>query len=292
METRWLYVTSEELEKLRDEVKGVCVIPMGAIEKHGLHLPLGTDIIQASYFAYAASQIEPVCVFADFPFGNLSCGHPSTPCGTISLPMETEFLLLEQLCDQIGRYGFRKILIVNDHGGNNAWLTAFLEQLGNKKKNYVVGVCDSFFGYTYRKIEELLTKEGPGSVPELTPEDEKILLRYYENKVPTGHACLTETARVMGIVPEAVKLDRLGRESGKSQHLTDHFKAAGIEIRDDGWFEDYPNNYASEVDPVDCTETIGKAFVRIAVERIANAYKVFKEDENLLKWLDQRQKGW
>ena len=49
METRWLYVTSEELEKLRDEVKGVCVIPMGAIEKHGLHLPLGTDIIQASF---------------------------------------------------------------------------------------------------------------------------------------------------------------------------------------------------------------------------------------------------
>ena len=43
---------------------------------------------------------------------------------------------------------------------------------------------------------------------------------------------------------------------------------------------------------MDCTETIGKAFVRIAVERIANAYKVFKEDENLLKWLDQRQKGW
>ena len=125
-----------------------------------------------------------------------------------------------------------------------------------------------------------------------SPEDEQILLRYYKNKVPTGHACLTETARVMGIVPEAVKLDRLGRESGKSQHLTDHFKAAGIEIRDDGWFEDYPNSYASEVDPVDCTETIGKAFVRIAVERIANAYKVFKEDENLLKWLDQRQKGW
>ena len=97
METRWLYVTSEELEQLRDQVGGVCVIPMGAIEKHGLHLPLGTDIIQASYFAYAASQIEPVCVFADFPFGDLSCGRPSSPCGTISLPMETEMLLLEQL---------------------------------------------------------------------------------------------------------------------------------------------------------------------------------------------------
>ena len=290
METRWLYVTSENLEKLRDAVKGVCVIPMGAVEKHGLHLPLGTDILQASYLAYAASQMEPVCVFPDFPFGDLSCGHPSTPCGTISLPMETEFLLLEQLCDQIGRYGFRKILILNAHGGNNAWLTAFLEKLGNKKKNYVVGICSDFFVETYRKIEELLTKQG--SVPELTPEDQQVLLRYYENKIPTGHGCLTETARVMGIVPEAVKLDRLGIESGKSRHLTDHFRAAGIEIRDDGWFEDYPYNYAAEVDPADCTETIGKAFVRISTEKIANAFKVFKEDENLLAWQEARQKGW
>ncbi len=36
-----------------------------------------------------------VCVFPGIPFGDLSCGHPSTPCGTIPLPMSTEFLLLE-----------------------------------------------------------------------------------------------------------------------------------------------------------------------------------------------------
>ena len=168
METRWLYVTSEGLEKLRDEVGGVCVIPYGAIEKHGLHMPLGTDILQAEYYAYEASKIEPVCVFPGIPFGDMSCGHPSTPCGTISLPMATEFTLLEQLCDQIGRYGFHKILILNDHGGNNAWLTAFLEQLGNKKKDYVVMVRNDFqYGYkgVLKDIDE-------GEVfPELLPED-------------------------------------------------------------------------------------------------------------------------
>ena len=292
METRWLYVTSEELPKLCDAAKGVCVIPMGAVEKHGLHLPLGTDILQSSYLTYEASQVEPVCVFPDFPFGDLSCGHPGTPCGTISLPMETEFLLLEQLCDQIGRYGFHKILIINGHGGNNAWLTAFLEQLGNKKKNYVVGVSNSAMVYSYRKMEELLTKHGSESVPELTPEDEQIMLRYYRDKIPTGHGCFTETARIMAIAPDSVKLHRLGIESGKCRHKTDYFKEAGIEIRDDGWFEDYPCSYASEADPVDCTENISKALIRIATERIANAFKVFKEDENLLKWHNERQKDW
>ena len=86
--------------------------------------------------------------------------------------------------------------------------------------------------------------------------------------------------------------DRLGIETGKCQHKTDYLKEAHIQIRDDGWFEDYPYSYAAEVDPVDCNARIGKAAFRWEVERIAHAYKVLKEDENLLKWLDERQKGW
>lgn len=292
METRWLYMNCEELEQLRDKTGGVCVIPYGAIEKHGLHMPLGTDILQAEYYAYEAAKIEPVCVFPGIPFGDLSCGHPSTPCGTISLPMSTEFLLLEQLCDQIGRYGFHKILILNDHGGNNAWLTAFLEQLGNKKKNYVVAVTHSFYVETYRELLDLVVSSPSGTVPELTAEDEATLTRYYNDKIPTGHACLTETSRVMAIAPGTVKLDRLGIESGKNRHVSDKFAAAGIEIRDDGWWEDYPYNYASEVDPADATETIGRALNRLAIEHIANAFKVFKEDEELLRRHNEKLNDW
>ena len=68
METRWLYRTSGDFAELRDAAGGVCVIPMGCIEKHGTHLPLGTDILKGSEVTYRASQIEPVCVFADFTF--------------------------------------------------------------------------------------------------------------------------------------------------------------------------------------------------------------------------------
>ena len=48
METRWLYNTSETLPNLCEAADKTCVIPMGCVEKHGLHLPLGQDIIQAS----------------------------------------------------------------------------------------------------------------------------------------------------------------------------------------------------------------------------------------------------
>lgn len=292
METRWLYVTSEELEQLREKTGGVCVIPYGAVEKHGLHMPLGTDILQAEYYAYEASKAEPVCVFPGIPFGDMSCGHPSTAPGIISIPMETSFLLLEQLCDQIARYGFNKILILNAHGGNYAWQTAFLEQLGNKKKDYVVAIVKTFMVKTYRDLLETVVTQPSGTIPELTPEDEAVLKRYHDENIPTGHGCLTEAARLMDIAPGSVKLDRLGIESGKHHHKTDKFASAGIEIRDDGWWEDYPHNYAAEKDPVDATATIGRALNRMAIERIANAFKVFKEDEDLLRWQNERLKGW
>ena len=48
METRWLYNTPETLLNLREVSNGTCIIPMGCVEKHGLHMPLGTDIIEAS----------------------------------------------------------------------------------------------------------------------------------------------------------------------------------------------------------------------------------------------------
>lgn len=293
MEKRWLYVTSEGLERLRDQVGGVCVVPMGAVEKHGLHLPLGADMIQAHHVVSLAAELEPVCIFPDLPFGDISRGDPATPTGTISIPMETNFLLLEQLCDQIARYGFRKILLVTGHGGNFAWLTAFLEQLGNKKKNYVAATaCVALKINVIYNLAKYLEANGPGSIPELTAEDEALVLHFWRNKIPSGHGCMGETALVMAAAPDTVKLNRLGIESGKSLHVSDKFAAAGIEIRDDGWYEDYPTNYAAEVDPVDCNERIGKAAARFEAERLANAFKVFKEDEDLLNWLNKRQEGW
>ena len=97
METRWLYTTSENFTALRDASADTCIIPMGCVEKHGLHLPLGTDMLQASYIAYQASQLETVCVFPDFAFGDVPENYPGFFPGSIMLPLETEMLLLEQL---------------------------------------------------------------------------------------------------------------------------------------------------------------------------------------------------
>ena len=290
METRWLHITSEDFHKIREASKGVCVIPMGCVEKHGLHLPLGTDILEGSGVTYEASKIEPFCVFPDFTFGELAVNHPSRPDGTITLTVETEMLLLEELCEQISLNGFKKILIMNAHGGNRWWLSTFLRRLGNRKRDYVVAVY--FIGLpALHEMGEYLLEHGSGSIPELTPDDEKYLIDCAVNGIKAGHGGLAETAYMLGFYPEDVHMERLGIESGQSTHIADKFKEAGIEIDSNGWNFNYPNAYQAD-DPVGCTPTIGKAQIRIEAHRLANAVRVMKEDELLLTENERRNKDW
>lgn len=285
METRWMYHTSGSFAELREAAKGTCLIPMGCVEKHGLHMALGTDMMIASTVAYMASQIEPVAVFPDLNFGDVPERRNEHTDGTLTLPVETQFLLLEQLCDQIYINGFRKILLYNTHGGNNSWISAFIRNLDNKEKRYTVAKVFVEEQAPYPMAQKLL-KEGSGSIPELTPEDEALLIRYAEENIVLGHACFGEGSFIMGIAPETMRLDLLGKESGLSTGESAPYKKVGIALKSGGWHLDYPNAYCGH-DPYGMNERIGAAALRMEAERLARAIKFFKEDEKLLAMIDK-----
>ena len=291
METRWLYRTSENFHELREAAMDTCVIPMGCVEKHGLHLPIGTDIIAASHVAYVASQMETFCVFPDFTFGDFPENCPGAPAGTITIKLETQMNLLEEICEQIARHGYKKIIIYNGHGGNRAWLQAFAGRLYNKKRNFVFGKMEVELPLPHAMAKVILEK-GESAFPELTKEDVNLILKYHEESMTGGHACMSETAYIMGIEPKSVHLDRLGIESGANLHKADYLLNAGIMLRDGGWGINYPNAYACDPDPIGCNERIGKACIRMEAERVAAAMKLFKEDKNVLTWHEEMQKGW
>ena len=283
METRWLYCNSKDFPALREASKKTCIIPVGSIEKHGLHLPLGTDMLHASVIAYMASQLETVTVAPDCWFGDVPGAQPE---GSMTFRHDLMMDMLENLCDQIGNQGYEKILLCNGHGGNGAWLHLFQRRLENKKKPYAVLRT----GFTYpagSMMGEFLLENGMDSIPELTQSDAEYLVDFYKGKKLWGHACLGETAHMMGICPENVHLENLGIESGKSTEAATYLAKAGVLPIDDGWELNYPNFYCAE-DPVGCTETIGKASLRIAAEQLAAKIKVLKEDENIMKWHFER----
>lgn len=282
METRWLYTTSENFITLRETSKDTCIIPMGCVEKHGMHLPVGTDILQASHIAWIASQLETVCVFPDFTFGDLGENTRRTPIGSISISLETQMRLLEELCEQIAKNGFKKIMIYNGHGGNVSWISAFLRKLENKPHDYVLVNVNIKCGIMERMARELL-QQGTGTFAELTSEDEKFILACGEKKLKDGHSGYSETAYMLGANPESVHMERLGIVSGKSRNLTGIYKAAGIQIRDYGWEINFPDWIDSD-DATGCNERIGKVALRMEAERLAKAIKIIKEDKNLIKW--------
>ena len=285
METRWMYHTSASFGELREASKKTCLIPMGCVEKHGLHMALGTDMLVASKIAYLASQIETVTVFPDMNFGDVPERKNEHTDGTLTLPVETQFLILEQLCDQIYLNGFRKILLYNAHGGNNSWISAFIRNLDNKDKKYTVASVFVEEQAPHNMAKKLLS-EGSGSIPELLFEDEELLIKYHKENMVIGHACFGEGSFMMGIAPETMRFDLLGKESGLPTGDSAPYRRVGINLKSGGWHLEFPNAYCG-TDPYGMNERIGAAALRMESERLAKAIKFFKEDEKLLAMIDK-----
>lgn len=291
METRWLYTTSPNFAALREASKQTCVIPMGCVEKHGPHLPVGTDIIEGSAIAYMASQLETVCVAPDFTFGDtLPASAPTAPDGYITISLNTMMTLLEEMCEQAAKNGFKKVVVLNFHGGNSSWLSTFARNLYTKKRNYEFFICHPVLVAPHKMAEKIIA-EGAQVFPELTEEDVALLLKYHEENMLVGHGGFGETSYIMGVTPGSVKLETLGTEDGHSTHIMDYLNKEKISIQSNGWDYNYPNAYGGD-DPVGCNERIGKAALRMAAEIYARQFKIIKDDELVLKLQEERQKGW
>ncbi len=99
----------------------LAVFPVGATEQHGPHLPVGTDFFTVEHIARvaaaeAAAQI-PVLVAPTMPFG--SSQHHLPFGGTMSLDTETYFRVIYDLVESLITSGFRRVFILNGHGGNH-----------------------------------------------------------------------------------------------------------------------------------------------------------------------------
>lgn len=92
-----------------------CVLPIGSTEQHG-YLSLAVDLILAEKVAADAAEPLGVPVFPVMPYG-VAPYFASYP-GSISLRVETLLAVVRDLLDSVRRAGFRRVLIVNGHGGN------------------------------------------------------------------------------------------------------------------------------------------------------------------------------
>lgn len=158
------------------------ILPIGATEAHGRHLPLGTDTFQPQWVADELSERIDAVVAPAVPYGN----HSSTRAmpGTVGLRFDTLRSLITDILGSLVEDGVRRILVISGHAGG-AHLTAVKE------------ACKDIVSRSDAKVMMLT--------------DFDLALEFgKENGVDPadGHGGLMETARVMAIRPETVREDR------------------------------------------------------------------------------------
>ena len=216
---KWSELTSVNFKKTVEECAGVCLLPLGVIEKHGDHLPLGTDLFTGMEVACRAAEIEPAIVFPEYYFTQIHEAKHQPGC--LAIKAEVMWKLLENVCDEIARNGLKKIIFVNAHGGNNSFLPYFVQMMLEKQKDYIIylskgGGRDPEFQKKWNELKE-------------TDED--------------GHAGESETSVILAIRPELAKMEDISEKPGKSLGRLDHLPNVATPV---SWYARYPDHYAGD----------------------------------------------
>lgn len=277
----WQNLREEEFPEAIKKSHGVCIIPIGATEKHGQHLPVGTDTLKGSRIAELAADIEDVVVFPALYFGNLQ-GQQAFPAsktgyGYIALDYELLFKLLKACVKEVARNGFTKICFVSSHGGNNNILNSLVKSLCAFEHDYSVFYIYNSLVMPDKILEYIDNHGGKDNFPTITDEDIQVMKDYVAQGKFDGHAGFGETAQVMGTYPELVRLDRCEVEDGHSTKVADPLSDKKIEWGR-AWHANYPNAYCGDA-PIGLTKQIADLATRIAVEHLVDAYKVLKNDD-------------
>lgn len=181
------YLSWTEIDQLPDKANTVIVLPAGATEQHGPHLPCAVDsVIAAGVMGHALMRLPPaVPAFAMAPvtYGK-SEEHLHFP-GTVTLSGETLLATMCEIGESVYRAGFRKLLIVNGHGGQPQVMEMAARELRLRHGDYIV--VPSF---TWRV---------PHAAGQFLSEQEKKLAMH------AGHA---ETALMLALAPDTVRMDR------------------------------------------------------------------------------------
>lgn len=172
----------------------VVLIPFGAMEQHGLHLPLETDALIATELGV---RVDAACdgnlLVLPTQWLGLSTHHMSFP-GTITASVETYLAMATEIISSIAQAGFEKILVLNSHGGNVSILDVVLTKCRLLHPRTRI-VLVTYWNAAARELSAL--RESPlGGM---------------------GHACELETSLVLASKPFVVKTDRLQPDGRWSQ---------------------------------------------------------------------------
>jgi creatinine amidohydrolase len=252
LSVHWEELSAAEFRDAITRAQSTCLLPIGIMEKHGPHLPLGNDLLNVRYVALNAAQQEYAVVFPEYYFGQIA--EAKHEPGTVAYSRRLQLELLQETTDEMARNGCKKIIIVNGHGGNNSLLPYFAQSQLDTPHDYVVYI-------------QGIARSAPGEPA------------HKSDRSTDMHAGESETSVSMIARPDLVHLDRAPQESGADQ--------ARLKWLPEGlytgiwWYARFPNHYAG--DGAVASRELGEFEVKSWINAIVQGIRAVKADQQSLR---------
>ena len=236
-----------------DRERTMLVLPVGSVEQHGRHMPVGTDTLLAQSVALGAAEklLGRVAVLPP-PWYGFSAHHMQF-AGTVTLQASTMIALVEDIVGSVVDHGFRRVLILNGHGGNGGVIDVLASTLGHRFHGKARIASTTYFQLGREAIAALRESE-PGGM---------------------GHACEFETAMMLAVRPDLVAMERAVAthpDPGSRYLTTDLIGASAIRTYHD--FSDLAETGALG-DPTLATPEKGARFHAAMVEALSEFLEDF-----------------
>lgn len=189
-EIEWWNLKAGELRDLaaRD---AIVLIPVGSTEQHGPHLPVQVDALLVGEVARRAARLvtaeQPIVVAPTIWTGLAE--HHMPFGGTFTLDFATFLGLIRCICRSAARHGFRRMFLLNGHGGNMTALDTVVTELSVELQLLIA--AGTYWMLAERQFGEIL-----------------------EAQANVLHACEAETSMVLALRPELVDTSELDRIAG------------------------------------------------------------------------------
>jgi creatinine amidohydrolase len=250
LSVHWEELTAGDFRTAIQQASATCLLPFGILEKHGPHLPLGTDLLDVRSVSLAAAQREYTLVFPEYYFGQIFEARHEP--GTVAYSSHLQLELLQETTDEMARNGCKKIIIVNGHGGNENLLPFFAQTQLEKPHDYVVYVLP-------------VLGAPPGGPAK-------------KSSGPDMHAGESETSKMLVTHPDLVHMERANQESGADQ--------ARLRLPEDlytaiWWYARFPNHYSGQ--GAAATKELGQYEINHWEDAIVEAIRAVKVDQMSLE---------
>ncbi|HET6554688.1 MAG TPA: creatininase family protein [Dyella sp.] len=251
---KWQDLTSADFSRAIAKAEGVCLLPMGSVEKFGPTAPLGTNLYLVRAVAEAAAAREYAVVFPDY-FAAGTSSVRNFP-GAVSYSVHLQYELLQETAAEMARNGCRKILIVNGHTGNVPLINLFVGDLADSRRY----VAYSVYGLTFRAAGNIQPTDFPAAARPSKPGVD-------------GHGGEERVSAMLAVRPDLVHLDRAREEfavKGTKTVLPESV-ATGL-----SHLAESPTGY--EGDAAGATAARGRALMEYGTRKVAESIRAIKAD--------------